>query len=76
MEQAIQEMKARGLRVTLYLFILMDVPPGNSLPNPYPDKADETGQQEQDASDLPDDEGVWTRQRDRAEMRSIRKSLR
>ena len=33
--QAIQEMKARGLRVTFYPFILMDVPPGNTLPNPY-----------------------------------------
>jgi hypothetical protein len=28
--QAIQEMKARGLRVTFYPFILMDVPPGNT----------------------------------------------
>ncbi|MBU3029771.1 baseplate multidomain protein megatron [Paracoccus marinaquae] len=42
--QAIQEMKARGLRVTFYPFILMDVPPGNSLPNPYSDNAAETGQ--------------------------------
>lgn len=42
--QAIQEMKARGLRVTFYPFILMDVPPGNSLPNPYSDDAAETGQ--------------------------------
>jgi hypothetical protein len=33
--QAIKEMKARGLRVTFYPFILMDVPPGNTLPNPY-----------------------------------------
>jgi hypothetical protein len=33
--QAIQEMKARGLRVTFYPFLLMDVPPGNTLPNPY-----------------------------------------
>jgi hypothetical protein len=32
--QAIKEMKARGLRVTFYPFILMDVPPGNTLPNP------------------------------------------
>ena len=37
-------MKARGLRVTLYPFILMDVPPGNTLPNPYSDNAAETGQ--------------------------------
>jgi len=35
--QAIQEMKARGLRV-------MDVPPDNTLPNPYSDNAAETGQ--------------------------------
>ncbi|GAA0306579.1 baseplate multidomain protein megatron [Rhodovulum strictum] len=42
--QAIQEMKARGLRVTFYPFILMDVPPGNSLPNPYSDNAAEEGQ--------------------------------
>ncbi|OJF92800.1 baseplate multidomain protein megatron [Pararhizobium antarcticum] len=33
--QAIHEMKARGLRVTFYPFLLMDVPPGNTLPNPY-----------------------------------------
>jgi hypothetical protein len=44
--QAIQEMKARGLRVTFYPFILMDVPPGNTLPNPYSDNAAETGQPE------------------------------
>ena len=42
--QAIREMKARGLRVTFYPFILMDVPPGNSLPNPYSDNAAKTGQ--------------------------------
>ena len=42
--QAIQEMKSRGLRVTFYPFILMDVPPGNTLPNPYSDNAAETGQ--------------------------------
>jgi hypothetical protein len=42
--QAIQEMKARGLRVTFYPFILMDVPPGNTLPNPYSDNAAQTGQ--------------------------------
>lgn len=32
---AIQDLKARGLAVTLTPFILMDVPPGNALPNPY-----------------------------------------
>jgi hypothetical protein len=42
--QAIEEMKARGLRVTFYPFILMDVPPGNTLPNPYSDNAATPGQ--------------------------------
>ncbi len=42
--QAIQEMKARGLKVTFYPFILMDVPPDNALPNPYSDNATEVGQ--------------------------------
>jgi len=42
--QAIKEMKARGLRVTFYPFLLMDVPPGNTLPNPYSDNAAEAGQ--------------------------------
>ncbi len=42
--QAIREMESRGLRVTFYPFLLMDVPPGNTLPNPYSDTAAETGQ--------------------------------
>ena len=42
--QAIQEMKARGLRVTFYPFLLMDVPPGNTLPNPYNANAATPGQ--------------------------------
>ncbi|MET3791756.1 baseplate multidomain protein megatron [Aquamicrobium terrae] len=42
--QAIREMKARGLRVTFSPFILMDVPPGNSLPNPYSGNAGAVGQ--------------------------------
>ena len=42
--QAIQELKARGLRVTFYPFILMDVPAGNDLPDPYSDHAAATGQ--------------------------------
>ncbi|MBC9248379.1 glycoside hydrolase/phage tail family protein [Paracoccus sp. 11-3] len=42
--QAIREMKARGLRVTFYPFILMDIPPGNTLPDPYSDNAAGTGQ--------------------------------
>lgn len=32
--RAIREMKARGLKVTLYPFLMMDVPAGNSLPSP------------------------------------------
>jgi hypothetical protein len=32
---AIRELKARGFAVTLYPFILMDVPAGNALPDPY-----------------------------------------
>lgn len=31
---AIRDLKARGLRVVLYPFIMMDVPPGNTLPDP------------------------------------------
>jgi hypothetical protein len=42
--QAIQEMKARGLRVTFYPFVMMNVPPGNTLPNPYSDNAAGVGQ--------------------------------
>ena len=42
--QAIQEMKARGLRVTFYPFLLLDVPPGNTKPDPYSDSAATTGQ--------------------------------
>ncbi|WP_108485417.1 baseplate multidomain protein megatron [Oceaniglobus ichthyenteri] len=42
--QAIREMKTRGLRVTFYPFVMMDVAPGNTLPNPYSDNAAETGQ--------------------------------
>ena len=42
--QAIREMKARGLRVTFYPFILMDVPPGNAKPNPYSANAAGVGQ--------------------------------
>ena len=42
--EAIRELKARGMRVTFYPFLMMDVPPGNSLPNPYSDNAGEDGQ--------------------------------
>ncbi|HEX2217012.1 MAG TPA: glycoside hydrolase TIM-barrel-like domain-containing protein, partial [Xanthobacteraceae bacterium] len=31
----IEELKARGLKVTLYPFIMMDIPADNALPNPY-----------------------------------------
>lgn len=33
--EAIIELKARGYKVGLYPFVLMDVPQGNSLPDPY-----------------------------------------
>ncbi len=32
---AIVELKARGLKVTLYPFVMMDIPHGNALPDPY-----------------------------------------
>lgn len=32
---AIRQLKARGFSVTLYPFILMDIPAGNGLPDPY-----------------------------------------
>lgn len=33
--QAVAELKARGLEVTLYPFVFMDIPLGNGLPDPY-----------------------------------------
>ncbi|WJR67620.1 glycoside hydrolase/phage tail family protein [Neorhizobium sp. CSC1952] len=33
--QAIADLKARGLKVYLYPFVMMDIPPGNGLPDPY-----------------------------------------
>ena len=42
--QAIRELKARGFRVTFYPFLLMDVPAGNLLPNPYSNNSASTGQ--------------------------------
>ncbi|PPB79453.1 Gene Transfer Agent (GTA)-like protein [Albidovulum inexpectatum] len=42
--QAIKELKARGYRVTFYPFLLMDVPEGNTLPDPYSDNAAAIGQ--------------------------------
>ena len=41
---AIQELKSRGLRVMLYPFVMMDVPAGNTLPDPYSDNAGAVGQ--------------------------------
>ncbi len=32
---AIRDLKARGLKVTLYPFVLMDIPVNNALPSPY-----------------------------------------
>jgi hypothetical protein len=40
----IQELKARGLRVMVYPFIMMDIPSDNALPDPYSDNAGNTGQ--------------------------------
>lgn len=42
--QAIAEIKARGLRVTLYPLLMMDIPSGNTLANPYSDGAAGVGQ--------------------------------
>jgi hypothetical protein len=33
--EAIRDLRARGLKVTLYPFVLMDIPAGNGLPDPY-----------------------------------------
>lgn len=33
--QAIADLRARGLKVTLYPFVMMDIPPGNGLQDPY-----------------------------------------
>ncbi|WP_374513165.1 glycoside hydrolase/phage tail family protein [Brevundimonas sp.] len=33
--QAVAELKSRGLEVTLYPFVFMDIAPGNALPDPY-----------------------------------------
>jgi len=42
--EAIKEIKARGLRVTFYPFLLMDIPAENTRPNPYSDNAATIGQ--------------------------------
>jgi hypothetical protein len=33
--RAIQDLKARGLKVAFYPFVMMDIPHGNALPDPY-----------------------------------------
>lgn len=42
--QAIQNIKARGLRCVFYPFVMMDIPPDNTLPNPYSANATGVGQ--------------------------------
>lgn len=42
--ELIAELKARGLRVTLMPFVLMDIAGGNNLPDPYSDNAAAIGQ--------------------------------
>lgn len=43
-QQAVQELAARGKKVTFVPFVLMDIPDTNVLPNPYSDNAATTGQ--------------------------------
>ena len=42
--EAIAELRARGKRITFYPFVMMDVPAGNTLPNPYSANAATLGQ--------------------------------
>ncbi len=42
--EAIRETKARGLKVTFYPFVMMDIPEDNTLPNPYGDNAATIGE--------------------------------
>jgi GTA TIM-barrel-like domain/Putative phage tail protein len=42
--EAIQEMTARGKRVTFYPFVMMDIPLGNTKPDPYSNNAATIGQ--------------------------------
>jgi hypothetical protein len=42
--RAILDLKSRGFEVMLYPFIMMDIPAGNTLPNPYSDNAAGVGQ--------------------------------
>lgn len=41
---AIQELKARGMAVLFYPFVMMDIPAGNTKPNPYSNNAATAGQ--------------------------------
>lgn len=43
---AIAELNSRGKRVVFYPFVLMDIAPGNTLPNPYSNNAATNGQPE------------------------------
>ncbi|WP_159728401.1 glycoside hydrolase/phage tail family protein [Methylosinus sp. Ce-a6] len=43
-KEAIAEIKRRGLRCIFYPFVMMDIPPGNTLPNPYSANAAGVGQ--------------------------------
>lgn len=42
--EAIHEIKRRGLRCVFYPFVTIDIPPGNTLPDPYSDNAAGVGQ--------------------------------
>ena len=42
--EAIRAIRARGHRVTFYPFLMMDIPAGNTLPDPYSDHAASLGQ--------------------------------
>ncbi len=42
--QAITELRARGQRVTFYPFVMLDIPAGNTLANPYSNNAAGVGQ--------------------------------
>lgn len=43
-KEAIAEIKRRGLRCIFYPFVMMDIPTGNTLPDPYSDGATGVGQ--------------------------------
>jgi hypothetical protein len=43
-KQIIAAIKAKGWKITFYPFLFMDIPPGNTLPNPYSNNAATVGQ--------------------------------